>query len=295
MPHRSIRTRSTRSVLALAAVLALLAAACGDDGDASSSDDVDVDPTTTLAPDLPAGDEPRTDIDLVCAAGPFSPEALEGPDGLPDGVETEDTQVAATLRDLLATTEGAGRDVPDRSWRELSTLTTDDGTIYELANGSPPELWIATVQQLGDGDRWEGEMVEPCTPAPYVDGRLVGYWWPEDDAPLGPDTTEIDVLVQEDSCDSGRGPDGRVQDPEITYGADVVVVTFPVTARDEGGVLTCETHPPAEVVLELDEPLGDRDLLDGSTWPAHEPSSTSLPRVGSPGEGTEAAGSGTSG
>jgi hypothetical protein len=281
--------RSMRFGAVLLVATALLVAGCGDDGDEADDSATDVVPgdesttSTTLDADLPTGDEPRTDVDLVCAAGPFSPDALESEDGLPDGIETEEGPAADTLRQLLGDTEAQGQvDVPDRSWRELSTLTTDDGTIYEFAHGSPPDLWVATVQQLGDGDRWQGEFVAPCTPRPWVDGLLVGYWWPADDGAVDADTTEVDVLVQEDSCDSGRGPDGRVREPEITYGADVVVVTYPVTAREEGGAFTCQSHPPAEVTLELDQPLGDRELLDGSTWPAHEPSSNGPAQVGDP-------------
>lgn len=277
--------RSMRFGAALLLAGTLLVAGCGDDGDDTASDATpDVESTsTTLDPDLPAGDEPRTDVELVCAAGPFQPDALDAPDGVPDGAETEEGPASDTLRQLLADAESDGTtDVPDRSWRQLSELTTDDGTIYEFAHGSPPELWIATVQQLGSADRWQGEFVRPCTPRPWVDGLLVGYWWPEDEDSIDSETTEIDVLVQEDSCDSGRGPDGRVREPEITYGADVVVVTYPITARDEGGVLTCESHPPAEVTLELDQPLAGRTLLDGSSWPAQEPSSNSPAQIGDP-------------
>ena len=287
--------RSIRRVAGLLIAVALVAAACGDDGEDAATE-VGDDPTTTSttpASDLPAGDEPRTDVELVCAAGPFTPDALESEGGVPDGVETEEGPEADTLRQLLADAESDGTtDVPDHSWRALSTLTTDDGTIYEFAHGSPPDLWVATVQQLGGADHWQGEVLAPCTPRPYVDGQLVGYWWPEDEAAVDADTTEVAVLVQEDSCDSGRGPEGRVQDPETTYGADVVVVTYPITPRDEEGMFTCQAHPPAVVVLELDEPLGDRVLLDGSTWPAHEPSSNSSPSVGTDGVGDEADGVG---
>ncbi len=275
--------RSTRLVVGLLLTLALVGSSCGDDGGGTDTDvGAPSDETTTSSSSstsstvetaLPEGEEPRTDIELVCTGGPFTPEALESNGDVEDGVETTDaTEVGATLRQLLADVEATGRDVPDRSWRELSIVTTTDGTIHELAHGSPPDMWVATVQQLGDGDRWQGEFVEPCTPRPYVDGQLVGYWWPADETALATDTTEVAVLVQEDSCDSGRGPDGRVGEPQITYGADVVVVTFPVAPRDEGGVFTCQAHPPAAVVIQLDEPIGDRVLLDGSTWPAHEPS-----------------------
>lgn len=291
-------TSRRRTLTAALLVATLVAGGCGDDGGEDVSAGPDATTSSTEAEgstdltdlsDLPAGDEPRTDVELVCAGGPFDPERLEDALDGDDGVETEDGDVADALRTLLAEVEATGRDVPDRSWRELSGVTTPDATIVEMAHGTPPDLWIATVQQLGERDVWEPEMVEPCTPAPYLDGDAPGYWWPATDEEIDASTTELDVLVQHDACDSGRGPDGRVGDPIVVEGADVVVVTFPVSPRDEGGELTCEPHSPAEVVLRLDEPLGDRELLDGSTWPAREPSSTPRPHVGEL-SGDEAAG-----
>ncbi len=290
-------TLRRRTLIAAMLAASLVAASCGDDVD--GADDVSAGPdattstsTTTEAtaePDLPAGDEPRTDVELVCAGGPFDPEQLADTLDGDDGIETDDGDVADALRTLLADVEATGRDVPDRSWRELTEVDTPDGTIVEMAHGAPPDLWIATVLRLGERETWEPELVEPCTPAPYLDGDVAGYWWPADGQDVDADTTEISVLVQHDACDSGRGPEGRVGDPIVTEGADVVVVTFPVSPRQETGELTCEPHSPAEVVLELDSPLGGRALLDGSTWPAREPSSTPPAHVGEQ-PGDEAAG-----
>ena len=283
------RRTSPRGALALAGVLALVAASGDDEGaettTAPSTTSTTASTTTTTDDDgAPGpgseGEDPRTDVRLVCAAGPFGVDALEPapPGGEERGVESEDSQVAETLRTLLALEERGGRDVPDRGWRVLSIDESEAVVLHELAHGSPPEMWVAVVQELAEGDRWQGELVEPCTPAPHHESAQAGYWW--SDGVDEEDTDKLTVQVQHDACDSGRGPEGRVTEPEITYGDDAVVVTFFVEPRDEEGDQTCESHPPATVDLTLDEPLGGRDLLDGTTYPAREPSDEPPRRVG---------------
>ena len=40
---------------------------------------------------------------------------------------------------------------------------------------------------------------------------------------------------------------------------------------DEGIVVTCPGNPASRVVVQLREPLGDRQLLDGGVFPPSEP------------------------
>ena len=65
----------------------------------------------------------------------------------------------------------------------------------------------------------------------------------------------------------------RLLPPAITYGADSVLIVF--AARPLGGnpgeVVTCPSNPASRVVVQLREPLGDRQLLDGGLFPPSEP------------------------
>src|SRR5690606_24204928 len=155
----------------------------------TTTDDGAADPGSTI-------EDPRTEIRLVCAAGPFGVDALEPvpPDGEERGVESEDTQVAEALRTMLALEERAGRDVPDQGWRVLSVDESEDVVLHELAHGSPPDMWVAVVQGLAEGDRWQGELLDPCTPAPHHESAQAGYWWP-DGAELHADTDQLTVAV----------------------------------------------------------------------------------------------------
>lgn len=72
----------------------------------------------------------------------------------------------------------------------------------------------------------------------------------------------IRVLVEETNCNGGQPPEReRIQEPAITYEEDAITVTYSLVSSRS--IATCEASPPARVDLVLDEPLGDRVLLDG--------------------------------
>jgi hypothetical protein len=59
-----------------------------------------------------------------------------------------------------------------------------------------------------------------------------------------------------------------VLDPIVVYGEAAVLVAYAVAKRPGGQ--ECPSNPPLEVVLELAEPLGERALLDGATFPPRD-------------------------
>ncbi|WP_144121311.1 hypothetical protein [Catellatospora sichuanensis] len=87
--------------------------------------------------------------------------------------------------------------------------------------------------------------------------------------PPAPSATSVDILVTEMACNGGRSADGRIADPEISYEDDRIVVTMRTVPR--GGANTCQENPETPYRLELDEPLGDRVLMDGTLDPPAAP------------------------
>lgn len=87
-------------------------------------------------------------------------------------------------------------------------------------------------------------------------------WEPAPDADLSASSTSIDVLVNEVGCASGQSAEGRIAEPEVVYEQDQVVVTIRVIPV--GGAAACPGNPDTPYTLELDQPLGDRALVDGS-------------------------------
>ena len=130
----------------------------------------------------------------------------------------------------------------------IGVLEPDEARLAELGERYGADRICVEVGPLGDE--------EDAQPAP---------WEPVSDADLSAEATSIDVLVNEMGCASGMAADGRIATPEVSYEDDAVVVTIRVVPRP--GPQTCPGNPDTEYTLELDEPLGDRELLDG----AHNP------------------------
>lgn len=107
------------------------------------------------------------------------------------------------------------------------------------------------------------------TPQPEAPTQPATWAFAPDER-IGPDTTQFTAMVTERGCASGRSSDGRIVGPQVDYVDDTsVVVTFRV--RPLEGAQECPGNPPLEVIVRLEEPLGDRALLDGGREPPVEP------------------------
>ena len=87
-------------------------------------------------------------------------------------------------------------------------------------------------------------------------------WAVDPSADLGPETTEVSLLVNEVACASGRSAEGRIS-ADVDYRGDEIVITAYVRPLDGGQ--DCPGNPNTPYLLELDEPLGDRTLVNGAT------------------------------
>ena len=103
-----------------------------------------------------------------------------------------------------------------------------------------------------------GEVVAAVGPA---------SWWLDPKAAAPTQTsTKIRALVLEESCASGRTPEGRVDPPTIELDETTVTVTFAIRHQPGEGQ-DCQGNAPFPVEFTLPEPLGARTLLDGSQDP----------------------------
>jgi hypothetical protein len=82
-------------------------------------------------------------------------------------------------------------------------------------------------------------------------------WRVAPSADLGPASRRVPVLVGEAACASGRTAEGRIE-AAATYEADVVVIEIAV--RPLGGSQDCQGNPATPYVVELTQPLGQREV-----------------------------------
>ncbi|WP_420452073.1 hypothetical protein [Ilumatobacter sp.] len=76
-------------------------------------------------------------------------------------------------------------------------------------------------------------------------------------------STEIRVLVTERGCASGEEMGDRLLGPQVVETDDAVRLAFALVPRPGGQ--NCPGNPSTPFVVQLDAPLGERDVLDGST------------------------------
>jgi hypothetical protein len=182
-----------------------------------------------------------------------------------DGVaERDDNPAAAAFRrELTQRPPGDTPTLPRAGWIEIDR---NDTTVRYAMTRDPMQLLHATVEHrqgwelTGFGDCWlRPQLPEGTGPAAF---RVA----PGSD--LSAETTEIEVLVTELACSSGRDASGRVLLPVFVSGAETVTIMFAVATRE--GAQECPSNPETPVTVELPAPLGGRTLLDGSDVPPRD-------------------------
>ena len=152
---------------------------------------------------------------------------------------------------------------PDESEVEASKA---DGWYYAWWPGVMEPNAIAAV------DRQNVSIAGIDAPETEIQGRVgPASWWVDPAAlPLFPDATSIQALALEQACSSGQPPGDRLLPPEVFTSEAAILVN--IWVRDQLTGQDCQGSPPGELVIELNEPIGDRQLLDGSEIPPRDAS-----------------------
>lgn len=244
----------------LLVAFAILVAGCGDGGSQDRSGQSD---PTSVAPDpTPTA----TAINVTCngdVAWPTS--AMTG--GTP---KSESGDLVGALKELAGS---GGMDAPpafqhtpveDADWFVLAR----DGHAAAVATGP----WSATGPGKGaqvvyldhEGAGWKATGWGDCKLSPWLpDGE---QWVKINGVSAGRDTREPTLQVNEMECTSGRDPRPYLRKPTILETGDRVTVSW--TSAAPKGVNNCIGSMPVPATVQLSEPLGDRVLYDGSSWPA---------------------------
>jgi hypothetical protein len=93
------------------------------------------------------------------------------------------------------------------------------------------------------------------------DGLNTVDWRLDPEAPPDADAT-LEVLVTERQCVSGLPLGNRLRGPQVVMTADAVHIAF-AAQPPPGNAFTCPSNPEARVTIELPEPLGDREIIEG--------------------------------
>ena len=100
-----------------------------------------------------------------------------------------------------------------------------------------------------------------------------GVWELDPSQPAPRTAAGFTALVTRLGCNGGVT--GEVARPHIEMTASQIVVTFQVTPGDPEAA-TCPSNQPVPYLVELGEPVGGRQLIDGRCLPGGEAETTSL-------------------
>ena len=230
---------------------------------------------------------------------PPSPRATEAPGpAVLDRYLCNDTPVAL---DVL----GAGRPATDLDPAQLTTLesmdlnagpdwaswtvleesasaivlirpTPAEGKAYELYGIElvPPGGGALPVNDTSD-PAWSVSRWSSCDVRADLDGLNNVSLGLEREHSIEPDARQVTVLVHEDACTGGADPTARIEIVSVEYTPTSVEVLVGTRPLDGGLAVTCPGNPTVPFMIELREPIGDRSLVDASTYPKSELSSRS--------------------
>lgn len=157
---------------------------------------------------------------------------------------------------------GEGQFWPQDDWRILH----ETGATMLLVHHDPAVGGVSfmSLEMRSGAWRWTGgSSGGPCPLETTLPEGLGRVEWRLDPAGggLGPATTSVAVLATERDCASGRPMGDRLLDPEIVMTDTQVLITFAVQPLPGGQ--NCPSNPEQAVLVELPEPLGERELVDG--------------------------------
>lgn len=262
-----------RAGVIVGVVGAVVLAGCGTTSDGTgNSGEEDGDRREPSAGDGPPVVNGDGEVMLRCGgSGPgFAASAMTGGvEGLADKAEVE-----AALEDLVnefgidAPPALRGVDMGDAEWIVLGKTDQDPAELVLGvgdwgADGPGVDGDYVVLDRVDNGWRasgWGDCNLEPVLPA---DAGWVDIVAAPDG--LDPAATSVAVEVIERDCTSGRDPEQFLHEPFVVEDNDVVTVYW--TSEAVRGDANCQGNPPVRQIVELDQPLGDRALLDGSTWP----------------------------
>lgn len=180
----------------------------------------------------------------------------------PANAELAPDAPALALREFVATPEAVSLQLPMSGWRRVAVSTQ---SVTFLAHG--PAGWVTATVTPADDGTWQFFEGGSCPLRIRLPDALGFATWRLDPAALPtPEDLTVTVLVTEIACASGRPPLGRLLPPVVLAADDAVTIAFAV--RKLPGGQDCPANPEARVVIQLGEPLGNRGLFDGSTFPS---------------------------
>ena len=250
-------------VVAAVTAVAVVLVACSTSGEEPAPPNTEPStPTSTIAPLPEPGGILAPDVIVGCGrSGPSFPlAALQSTEALDQAAYDV---VAAAMAPFLESEEGVFW--PQEAWRILHETESEVLVVHMADAPDGPAVSFMEVE-LRDGEwRWAGsEAGGPCELTTTHPPGLNAVEWRIDPAfEVGPNSADIPLLATEVECVSGQPMGDRLLTPQVLETAEAVYITL-AAVPPEGDVQNCQGNPERSLVVSLAEPLGDKELMDGT-------------------------------
>ena len=199
--------------------------------------------------------------------------------GTPIPVEALTDPRPATELDADGRAALAGLEVPDIDPAEWTIASAGpEQVVLVRALAEPEDLGAGDVRthermvisvvdapNIPNSPAWMLTALGTCALAADYSGAGTATVTLDPAAPLDPASAEVPLLVTEMACNTGEDAEGRIEVASLRETDAAVEVVLAVQPR--GGDQACPSNPPTPFTLTLDEPLGERTLLDASVVP----------------------------
>lgn len=151
---------------------------------------------------------------------------------------------------------------PRSGWLGVPAIFGPEGFEFVARAG---DNFYAVQLERGRGG-WDPIAWDRCKPrVALLDDNVVEWALRRGERPT-PTARHLEVFLHEGECVSGRDPRPYLNDPEVIYEEERILIV--VTAEIEpGGAYECPGNPIVRHAIDLDEPVGDRALLDAGFYP----------------------------
>lgn len=251
------------SMLGIAAAGALLLVLAGCAGEAGTSDEggSELPPAGTALAEAAAG----RDV-LSCGEFEVSREAIEER----RSVEALDETRRLVLEQAMFDTEGGIEALAAQGWFVVEDSPGSLVVLRELEATDPDislgvqrnyaimavSAWNAPSIEEGWMPTWSGS----CLLHVKLDGLGEASVWLDPTVPLDPESREVRLWLVEQDCAGGEPAEGRVEVVGLVEDKQQIAVVLGV--RPQGG--PCPSNPATPFVLQLEHPIGDREIIDAT-------------------------------
>jgi hypothetical protein len=139
-------------------------------------------------------------------------------------------------------------------------------TLAQFLGRTPSGTYDYVLTTLNRDGRWGFKGLGDCRLKYWAYRRSTLTWWIDPSNVPKPGDREIHAIVIDPCVPASLV--GRIGKPVVRYDSQRILIALTATLAPGSDV--CTNGPALAFTIKLEEPIGDRTLFDGGTWPGRD-------------------------